>query len=120
MTRFDNIRFAERVIKNALVTAGFQQGYSQQPRRKADSKTLPEIAQELQLELVNVRLDRGVYQGICMGLHSNQALVKYRSSGAMILDIPAIDDEQKIPRLGDVLHIEMSGGRAKITVVGRR
>ena len=120
MTRFDNIRFAERVIKNALITAGLQQDHSQQPRRKAASNTLPAQAQEFGLELVNVGHDRGVYRGICLGIHSNQALVKHRYKGAMIVDISAVGVEQEFPRLGDVLHIEMSEGKAKITVVGRR
>ena len=121
MSKLDNIRFAERVLTNALVAAGIQPGPSQPARlREIVVKTLPEIAQELQLEIAPVSLDRGVYRGICLGIHGYQALVKHRYKGAMIVDLSVVADGHDMPRLGDVLHLEMSAGKIKFTFVNQR
>lgn len=118
MSIFNNFKFAERIVTDALVAAGIKTLPLQSSRLKSTAtQTLPEIAKELQLEIDSVRLDRGVYHGICFGVHGHQALVRYRTKGAIIVDLSVPEEGQEMPRTGEVLQIEMSNGRAKVTFV---
>lgn len=108
-------------MTEALVAAGIKTVPVQSSRLKSTAtQTLAEIANELQLEIDSVRLDRGMYRGICFGINGHQALVRYRTKGAIIVDLPVPEDGKDIPRPGDTLHIEMSNGRAKVTLLDRR
>lgn len=79
-------------------------------------KTLRQIAEERELAIVPINVERGAYFGHVAAADETQCLVVHKAKGAILLDIAQIPQGETLPQPGDQVHIQAKNGVLKVAV----